>query len=335
MILGLMLSSVAVAVSSEQTVRVLAPRFDFGTIVQGEVVSHRFALKNDGLTALRIQGVSATAPLLPGRVPVHMGPGAEVAIPVELDTAKLNGSFEGDIVITLNDPSVGEVRLTVTGRVVPPVEVTPRPALFAATQRGEPRQVFVDIINHEADPLVIEALEHSTERFTTRLETVEAGRRYRLHLNLNPSGPAGKHKENIRIRMAGKRHAALTIPAYTNLRERVYTFPDAVDLGRLRLADVEARPDMLTQTAQTLMVYRPGQSDFEVKMRTDLPEIHLQWERGPHGDRYQARVMLLKDKLRPGPITGSIVIQTNDPEFPTLTVPVSGAILPRSSHERR
>jgi hypothetical protein len=327
MIVGLVLSPIVSAVSAEQALRVLDPRFDFGTAVQGKVINHRFALKNEGPIALRIQGITATAPLLPGRIPVHIGPGAEVTIPVQLDTSKLNGPFEGQIVIGLNDREFAELRLTVTGRVVPPIEVTPRPAFFIATQRGEPKETFIDIVNHEADPLIIGAIEHPTERFTTRLETVETGRRYRLYLSLNPDGPAGKHKENIRIRTPGAHRAALMIPAYTNLREKVYAFPDVVDLGALRLAEVEARPGVLAETAQTLMVYRPGRSDFEVKMRTDLPELDLQWERGPQGDRYQARVMLLKDKLRAGPITGSIVIQTNDPEFPTLTVPVTGAIL--------
>jgi hypothetical protein len=328
MIVALVLSPTAGAVSAERALWVLGARFDFGTAVQGKVIRHRFALKNDGPTALRIQGITATAPLLPGRIPVHIGPGAEVAIPVAIDTSKLNGPFEGDIVIGLDDRDLPEVRLTVTGRVVPPIEVTPRPALFAATQRGQAKEAFVDIVNHEADPLTIEAVEHPTERFTTRLETVEAGRRYRLHLSLNPNGPAGKHKDNIRIRTAGANRAPLMIPTYTNLRERVYTFPDAVDLGALRLAEVEARPGVLAETAQTLMVYRPG-SDFEVKMRTDLPEVDLQWERGPQGDRYQVRVMLLKDKLKPGPITGSILIETNDAQFPSLTVPVTGAILAR------
>ena len=327
MIVGLVLAPLAGAVSAEWALRVPEPRFDFGTAVQGKLISHRFALKNEGTTALRIQGITATAPLLPGRISVHIGPGAEIAIPVEIDTSKLNGPFEGTIVIGLNDRDLPEVRLTVTGRVVPPIEVTPRPALFAATQRGQAKEAFVDIVNHEAEPLTIEAVEHPTERFTTRLETVEAGRRYRLHLSLNPNGPAGKHKDKIRIRTAGANRAPLMIPTYTNLRERVYTFPDAVDLGALRLAEVEARPGVLAETAQTLMVYRPGRSDFEVKMRTDLPEVDLQWERGPQGDRYQARVMLLKDKVKPGPITGSILIETNDAQFPLLTVPVTGAIL--------
>ena len=56
----------------------------------------------------------------------------------------------------------------------------------------------------------------------------------------------------------------LNIPANTYLREHVYTFPDAVDLGSLRLADIKAQPDLLQRTAQTLMVYQWGGTDFQV-----------------------------------------------------------------------
>jgi len=301
--------------------------FDFGTAVQGKIVTHQFVLRNDSSTAVRIRRLTTGPALVVGRLPAHIGPGADVTIPVQIDTSGLTGPFKASIAVALDDPTAPEMRLTVTGRVITPIEITPMPALFAATRRGEPKAVSVEIRNHEADPLMLEALEHPTDRFTTRLETLEAGRRYRLHLTLNPDGPSGAHQESIRIRTS--RGSTLTIPAYTKLRERVYTFPNAVDLGRLRLAEVEARPDVLAETAQTLMVYRLGRSDLEVTMRTDVPELDLRWERGPQGDRYQATVTLLKEKLRPGPITGSIVIQTNDTEFPTLTVPVSGAILPR------
>ena len=47
----------------------------------------------------------------------------------------------------------------------------------------------------------------------------------------------------------------------------------------------------------------------------------------PFQDRYQITVSVLPERLQPGPIRGSIIIKTNDPEFPQLVVPVEGAIL--------
>jgi hypothetical protein len=40
-------------------------------------------------------------------------------------------------------------------------------------------------------------------------------------------------------------------------------------------------------------------------------------------------VSLIGNALKTGPINGSITIETNDPQFPKLTVPVSGWILER------
>ena len=302
-------------------------RFAFGKVMKGAAIEHEFVLRNEGGAALRILGISTTAAMHLGRMPAQIEPGAEVRLRVQLDTSKLSGPFEGQILISLNDPALPEARLVLEGRVVPPIELSPRSAFFAAAQRGERRQVNIEIINHEPEPLRIESIEHPLERFATKLETIEEGRRYRLSLILNPDGPGGKKTETILVKTSSRTMPLLKIPANTYLRERVYTFPDEVDLGSLRLADIKGQSDLLQRTAQTLMVYQSGGSDFRVTLRTDLPALELKLERGPEGDRYQITATLLKDKIIPGPIKGSIIIETNDPKFPSLRVPVTGSIL--------
>ena len=302
-------------------------RFAFGTAIRGAGIEHAFVLRSEGSAALRILEIRTTAPLLLDRMPAQIEPGAEIKLLVRLDTSKLSGPFDGEILISLNDPALPEARLVFEGRVVPPIEVSPRPAYFVAARRGERRQTALEIINHEAEPLRIESVEHPLERFTTKLETLEEGRRYRLSLILNPDGPGGKQMETILVKTSSRTRPLLKIPANTYLRERIYTFPDTVDLGTLRLTDINAQPDLLQGMAQILMVYQPGGTDFRVNLRTDLPVLELKWERGPRGDRFQATIALTREKLEAGPIKGSIVIETNDPEFPRLTVPVTGFIL--------
>ena len=301
-------------------------RFSFGTVRQGTAITREFVLRNAGAAAVRILGVRATAPLLLGRMSAQIAPGTEAKLRVQLDTSKLSGPFEGEILISLNDPELPEAVLQVEGRINPPIELSPRPVFFVAGQRGRPKQAAIEIINHEPEPLRIESVEHPRERFTTKLETIEEGRRYRLSLMLNPAGPGGKQTETILVKTSSRTRPLLSIAANTYLRERVYTFPDAVDLGALRLEDLKAHPDLLQRTAQTLMVYQSGGADFQVKLRTDLPVLDLKSERGPKGDRYQSTVTLIGEKLQAGPIEGSIVIETNDPDFPNLTVPVRGEI---------
>lgn len=127
---------------------------------------------------------------------------------------------------------------------------------------------------------------------------------------------------------SSRRHPALTIEVNTYLRERVYTCPDSVGFGTIRLSDSERAPQLLQRLAQTLMVCQYGGANFSVSLRTDVPQLAFTSERGPQGDRYQNTLTLIQRNLMPGVIRGSIFVETNDNEFPLLIVPVSGEVIP-------
>ena len=302
--------------------------FRFASAQAGAVLEHDFVLKNEGSAPLRIMRVQMTSPLIVTGMPASLAPGTEARIRVRLDTSGLRGRFPGAIQVSLNDPDLPEANLVFEGVIVPPIEVSPAPAFFLAGRRGEARQASVEIINHEAEPLRIDEVRRPSDRFSTKLETLEDGRRYRLTLFLRPDGPGGRHSEPIVLTTSSPSQPTLTIVANTYLRERVYTFPDAVDIGTLSLADINRDPELLERMAQTLMVYQLGGEDFKVTLRTNLPQLIVRSERGPQRDRYQNTLTLIQQKLKPGSIQGSIFIETNDKAFPLLVVPVFGDIVP-------
>jgi hypothetical protein len=100
-----------------------------------------------------------------------------------------------------------------------------------------------------------------------------------------------------------------------------------LDLGAIPISQIRKNPGLLSMLAQTLMVYQEGGSDFHATLSTDLPMLNLKWERGPKGDRYQATVSFDPDKVKVGSYNGLLLIDTNDPAFPKLTVPISSQIL--------
>ena len=325
-LLPLVLTSAALAQTSSVSVR--QRHVDFGTVLRGAVLEHTFTLLNESGSPLRIKRVHLTPPLLPlpNGIPVEIPAHQEAVLRVTLDTKTLEGPYDGVVLLSFDDPKVAAAQLTVGGRIVLPIEVVPA-AIVATAQRGETKQASIEIVSHEPEPLLIGAVSHSSGRFTTRLETVEKGRRFRLTLVLNPNGPAGKNQETILLETSSAAVPELRIAAHTYLRERVYTFPDVVELGALRLDDIRRAPELLKTTAQTLMIYRKGTSDFQANVSTDVPGLTLSAERGPLGDRYQITVSLTPDAIRTGTISGNIFVETNDPELPKLTVPVSGQIL--------
>jgi len=295
-------------------------RFDFGKVLSGAMVEHEFVLRNHGSAPVVIEKVSMTTPLLVTQMPHAVAPGSEDKIHFKLDTANLDGKFEGAILVSLNDPARPEVRLSFSGLIIQPIELSPRPAFFIAGRRGQRNQAVIEIVNHESAPLRIEKIDHPKERFTTKLETVKPGQRYSLTLALKPNGPAGRASVAILIRTSSKRKPVLRVAANTYLYERVHTFPDVVDFGTLRTGDRDPVPVVL-------MIHQEGGTDFKVQLSTDVPGLSLKSERGPKGDQYQVELNLASEKNRVGPIRGSIFIDTNDNKFSRVVVPVSGQIV--------
>ncbi len=310
------------AVSNRPKAAFPESRYEFGEVLSGGVVEHDFAFINQGSAPMLIQKVSMTTPLLVTQMPHEVAPGAEARIHFKLDTANLEGEFEGTILVFLNDPALPQANLTFAGRIVPAIELSPRPAFFVAGQRGPGNRAAIEIVNHESEPLTIEKIEHPTERFTTQLETLKRGQRYRLTLALKPDGPGGKTSDIILMRTSSKRMPVLKVGANTYLYEKVHTFPDVVEFGTWHVGDAG-------HAAVILMIHQEGGSDFKVQLSTDVPGLSLKSERGSKGDRYQAEITLISEKGRVGPIKGSIFIDTNDHEFPRVVVPVRGQIVER------
>ncbi len=299
-------------------------RFDFGRVVRGTLVQHDFVVENRGNSPLVITRISMTAPLIVKRLP-QISPGQRGDIPISLDTSSIDGPFDGEVILFLNDPVTPEMHFSFAGAVFETVELSPLPAFFVATTRNRPKEQSIEIINHESKPLSILKVEHPTERFATRLDTIEDGRRYRLTILMSGTGPAGKHAERILVHTSSPVQPVIIVPANTWLRERVYTFPDEVDLGALPFQKIKQNPELLDRLTQTLMVYQAGGKAFEIKVHTDLTQITITPERGPQGDRWQLTIRINKG-TPPSTINGSIHIETNDPEFKTLTVPVHGVL---------
>ena len=301
--------------------------FDWRLVFAGEPVEHAFTIWNNGDASVAIARVDLTPPLSIKSMPAVIPPGQQRRIVVHLDTTKLLGRFEGVAIVHFASPGFDDAELTLAARVVGRIEVAPLPAFFVAGQRGKVTEQSLDVINHESVPVAINAIEHPRNNFTTKLETIDPGWHYRLTLVLNPNGAIGRHTDLITVRTSSAQNPTVPIEANTILRARVHTFPDTVDMGALRLSEITTNSSLL-QPPQILMVYQDGGKDFRVTVRSSLDCVSVSAERSPAGDRYQIVVSLRPDKMRPGAINGEIVINTSDPDFPELSVPVNGTILP-------
>ena len=303
------------------------PEFAFGKVLPGTILEHDFVLRNEGTEPLRITGVQLTPPLRLARTPAVIAPGSETALRVQLPADAIEGEFEGELRVRLNDPARPEAVIKVSAELRPAVEILPRPAVFLAAERGHAAEQSVEIVNHETEPMRIVAIDPAPPRVAVRLETIEEGRRYRLDVSMQGSGPAGRRTDFLVLHTTSVTRPLLKILAGTYLHERVYTFPDRLDFGAVPLSAVRKAGASAPGLVQTLMVYKAGADDFKVRCSAAAGITILRAEPGPRGDRYQITVGLSPEAAA-GAIDAALQIETNDREFSVLRVPVTGRILP-------
>lgn len=300
--------------------------FDFGKVRPEDPVEHTFQFRNAGAEPLEVKNIQLTAPLSVISMPRAVPAGGTASIVVRLGQPRNSGQFEGIIVVHFKKEDAPPGLFRVQGRVVRPIDFEPFAAFFITTFKGEPREQAVEITNYETKPLSILKVEHDSRRFTAALSTLEPGKRYKLSVTVKDSAPAGKASETITLMTSSEREPAIRIPVNTQVRERVYAFPDSIALGRIETARLKERPADAAYLSQTAMIYQRGGADFQISVDTDVPFLSATKHQARLKDRYEVRLQLIPEKLRAGAVKGSVRITTNDPAFPAFDLPVTGEV---------
>ena len=290
-------------------------------------VERTISIANPAAATLELHKVALSPGLGVMRMPRTIEPGGSAELTLRFDpSSRVRGRYAGAIGLYTSEHEAPRV-IEVQAEVVAPIEFVPRPVFFVAGVRGQPGTASIEIVNHEPEPLHIDAPPGVHEHFTTELQTLEPGRRYRLTLSLRGDAAAGRHRDTITLATSNPAMPRVRIEANTLLRERVHTYPDAVDLGSIPIGTIRRSPETLQQLAQTVMVYQAGGSDFRISAATDVPGLALRATAGPQGDRHQLTLTLDADRAQVGPIRGTLRIRTNDDQWPSIEIPISGAIV--------
>ncbi len=94
------------------------PTWEFGTIAEGEVVRHVFAIRNTGGEVLKIESARGSCGCTATVVSAtEIPPGGEGRIEVAVNTQGRRGALEKSVVVVSNDPKNPRLTLKVVGRV--------------------------------------------------------------------------------------------------------------------------------------------------------------------------------------------------------------------------
>jgi hypothetical protein len=329
LVLNVVLLSVGVVAAAENDrpqVSLPEPSFHFDITGISEPVEHTFAFRNNTTETLEAGGIKVTPPLAVPNISKRVLPGELGILHFRLDEPRPVGDYEGFIEVDFKNPGISNITFEVTGKITPLIEARPYPAFFVATGRGQPKAASIQLINHDAEPLVITGIESASSRFSLSLETNQAGQVYTLSLKLPGQGKTGRMAERITLHTTNKKEPVLLIGANTFIHERVHAFPEDLDFGTMDSTQVKTNEALRKTLTQILMVYQDGGTNFQVTARSDLPFLTTRAEPSSSGKQVQIEVALNTEQLRVGDFHGHLELVTNDREFPKMEINVKGQI---------
>lgn len=292
-------------------------------------MKHAFQIKNAGNEELIFEEIWGTE-ILPIVVFNRWIPaGKEDKITLILDTSDLQGEVETGVILHTNDPQNPIITLKLQGKVKPPVELQPYSSLFISAFRGEEKEGALTIVNNAKQPLKITRMISKSEQFRARLETVKAGRQYRLLAKVSPRAFPGRSKDTVLLYTDNEKKPEIEIPVKLFIKNEVYAIPDYLDLGTPKLGALEQAAKSEKILIGKVLVktrHHSGPKDFQIGITSDLPFLKVENSPVGGGRSYQLSVYLVKAKLVRGSFTGKIRVHTNDQKVPLVIIPVVGNI---------
>lgn len=242
-----------------------------------------------------------------------------------IHTNALRGVATKTATVISNDPNQKTVQLTIKVNVKTLVDVEPGPYIAIQAQSDQAAEGKVTIVNRDKTPLKILGVDLPSQDFTSKLRTLEDGKKYELAVHLKPRALGGQVAASLTLRTNNTKVPNVVIPVNAIVNGRVQATPQLVDFGLLEIGKLDTTP--LYQLVKPITI-RSNDKTFQVQsVRSTLPFVKPELTPPPQeGAPYRIKVTLLKEKVKKGKIDGSIIIATNDMKLSEVKIPVKGEI---------
>jgi hypothetical protein len=301
---------------------------DFGSVRRGERVVWIFRLRNGGDTPLAVTSVRFSMPGMTARLPGEVESGGDGSIALEWATDHVQGNVRGVTVVETNDPSARSITLVLAGTVHAPLDVEPIPAVFLSSFRDENVHRELMLRSNQPAPVTMRLGAHGGAPYTASLEPVEPGKTWRLTVKPARGQPPGRYEDTLRIECDDPAIGRIRLPVHVFIKPDVYANPDEIDFGEVPLIRIRQQPEALRFLEQFVLVKKREGTLRLRGIRSDIGALDLRATPSSTESRtVRIDAGLRLEALRPGTLEGTSWIDTDDPEFPRLTVRVRGRVV--------
>lgn len=189
--------------------------YDFGDVYKGEVISQLFLVRNEGDAELRIESVTAGCGCSVADSDRVIAPGQEGKAYLQVKTASQTGPITKIATLHTNDPLQPNIVLTVTANVltsgdggpvkglvlrsglhIGPIFLSPDSTAGIRVAEGRIGKAEFNVTVERGN---LKILRIEARHFTSRIETLQEGKSYKLVFESNPASAPGSLSESARV----------------------------------------------------------------------------------------------------------------------------------------
>src|SRR2546427_6952282 len=298
--------------------------YDFGTVKQGEIVTHVFPVRNEGNTPVTIERVELAMPGVTARFRPLITAGGEGKITLQWDTSHVTGEMEEEAIVHFDGASQP---MAVKAVVKPPLELLPFPAIFLSAFQGEKNEGRLRIVNNEEKPVAISLAQPAGNHFTASLSTVEPGKVYEVTVLIAATASPGRYDEQLALATSDPKLGRVTVPVHLFVKPDLYANPDVADFGQVSADELRKNPARRELLTQTFLVKKREGSFAIARVRSTVEGLDVRIDpKNGKSSTFRVDVALNPERIKTGKLDGFILVETDDKNFPEIKVPVSGAI---------
>ena len=296
--------------ASAPKVELVAPVYDFGTVVEGTLVQHVFTIRNAGRGELLIKAVHTSCGCTAGKpTKVKLAPGESSDLVVTFDTRFEKGHRSRTITVYTNDPSNPAAVMTMQGEIKVVLEAVPSEVNFGTVRRGTEQARQVKLLFSGEGPLSLRSISNANRNIKVTAEPTKDGGADRvIEVALLKAMPPGPFYDAVQLVTNQK---TVSIPVFGRVAGDLSTEPPQVSFGIVPRGRGAERILRLTNS---------GQRPIKVlSVSSSSPSVAAKAEETKPGREYKITVELSRGAPQ-GQVRGQLLITTDDPQEKSLSV---------------
>lgn len=291
------------------------PLFDFGTVMQGDVVKHDFTIRNKGNADLLISRVVASCGCTAGNVEPNVIPaGGEGIVKVEFNTSGFSGEKLKTVRIYSNDLDEAVSVVSLKGNIETGVTISPNTLNFGKVFLGSDKMPELDVKVSTREGISISEVKTFSKLLVVNTEKTSDG--VVAKVSIAPDVPIGEFRDRILVGLEGASNSSLAVPVFASVKGDLDLEPESVSFGVVEGGDRIERSVRIKAVEKELQLEVLGVKSSNEAVSVESKEVKK-------GQEFVIHLSLDPSKLSED-LRASIEIKTNSKVQPTVSFNVYG-----------